>query len=102
MKKIKLLLSLTLPLIGLSTVFSQVLNVTATKKDACSGSGNGSITVTVLNTTTTAPPYSYFIFGITNGSGPFVGSLALGVPVTIPNLPVDNYLVNVSDNSPSV
>jgi hypothetical protein len=83
-------------------LLGQVLNVTVTSKNACAGSSNGSITITVDNTTTTTAPYSYFLFGLTNGSGPFVGSLTKGVPSTISNLPIDSYIVNVSDNSPSV
>jgi len=101
MKKIYLLLLFSL--CGLATLQAQVLNVTATKKDACAGASNGSITITVLGTTTTNPPYSYTVIGIINGtSGPFNGTLTIGTPLTIPNLTVDTYFVLVSDNSPLV
>ena len=100
----KLLQTTLFLLLALSSVqaVSQVLNVTVTSLNACAGSSNGSITITVDNTTTTTAPYNYFIFGLSNGSGPFVGSLTKGVATTVSNLPVDNYIVNVSDNSPAV
>ncbi|MBI3482517.1 MAG: hypothetical protein HY015_06010, partial [Bacteroidetes bacterium] len=102
MKKI-ILLPLLFSICGLSAIHAQVLNVTATKKDACAGASNGSITITVLNTTTTNPPYTYLVVGTINGtSGPFNGTLTIGVPLTIPNLTIDSYFVLVSDNSPAV
>ncbi len=100
-KLLRITLFLLLALSSVQAV-SQVLDVTVTSLNACAGSSNGSITITVDNTTTTAAPYNYFIFGLSNGSGPFVGSLTKGVATTISNLPVDSYIVNVSDNSPAV
>ncbi len=103
MMKVKLLGFLVFSLIGFSSAFAQVLNVTTSKKDACAGASNGSISITVDNSTTTTAPYTYLVVGIVNGtSGPFAGTLTKGVPLNLNNLAVDNYFVSVSDNSPSV
>ncbi|PZR32665.1 MAG: hypothetical protein DI538_19165, partial [Azospira oryzae] len=83
-------------------MWGQVLNVTLVKKESCSGSNNGSFTITVDNTTTTVGPYAYTIFGV-NTSTFKTGSLTLGVPTVIPNLPPDaNYIVAVSDGDNAV
>src|SRR3981189_2916329 len=61
--------------------------------DACGGLSNGSITFTV---TAGVPPFSLFYLGTGFGQTGNV-PITLNVPVTVPGLQPDNYVLVISD-----
>ena len=79
-----------------STVLAQAVVTIDQQKDACNGLFNGSIRLTV---TSGVENLSYFMIGI-NFSQSASGNLDVGVPVIVPNLRPDNYILIVDDGDP--
>lgn len=76
----------------------QPISTIGSVKNACDGLNNGSFTVTIDLPGTTGP-YSIFVFGLSFGQIVSVANIPnAGVPISIPNLRADNYLVNVGDS----
>ena len=78
---------------SLTTVLAQAVVSIDQKKDACNGLFNGSVRI---NVTSGIENLSYFMIGI-NFSQQALGTLDVGVPVTITGLRPDTYILLIED-----